>query len=221
MVALLGQPADRTQRAPLRQEPPLPPAFFARDADVVARDLLGKTLIHGPVRGRIVETEAYFGPAGSNPGLAERDNLPVRLRTALLRHGDPASHSFRGPTPRNRVMFGPPGHAYVYVLHTHHCMNISTGRNGEPQAVLLRGVEVEGPDPSMGRGPGRLTRAFSITREQYGHDMTKPPLYVAGGPPVAHIVHGPRVNVSKAVWYRLRFADPTSPSVSRGPPLTP
>lgn len=217
-------PSQRPRRtsAPtgLDLEPPLVRSFFARDADVVARELIGKILVHGNVRGRIVETEAYFGPPGSNPNLTRRDDLPWRLYKALMRAGDPASHSFPGMTQRNRVMFGPAGHAYVYVLHGHHCMNISTGLDSEPQAVLLRGTEVEGPNATIGRGPGRLTRAFGITREHYGHDMTTPPLYVADGPTVARIAHGPRVNVSKAAWYRLRFADPTSESVSRGPPLT-
>ncbi len=200
---------------------PLPREFFARDADIVARALIGKRLIYGTVQGRVVETEAYFGPAASNPDLSQRDDLTARLRAALARAGDPASHSFPGPTARNHVMFGPPGYAYVYVLHGHHCMNISTGRDGEPQAVLLRGIELTGPDPTVARGPGRLTRAFGITKAHYGHDMTAPPLFVADGPTPARLVSGPRVNVSKAAWYRLRFADPTSASVSRGPPLVP
>jgi 3-methyladenine DNA glycosylase Mpg len=82
-------------------------------------------------------------------------------------------------------------------------------------------VEVESDDPTLGRGPGRLTRAFGITREHDGHDMTTPPLFVTDGPPVLRVASGPRVNVSKAAWYPLRFADADSRAVSRGPRLSP
>ena len=126
---------------------PLPRAFFDRDTRVVARDLLGKVLVHQDGRtrraARIVETEAYHGPS------------------------DRASHARFGATPRTAVMFGPPGHAYVYrVYGLHHCMNVVTGPEGYPAAVLLRAAEpLEGclhSDPWSGEplpGPAHRERA--------------------------------------------------------------
>ena len=121
----------------------MPRAFFDRDTRVVARDLLRKVLVHQDGRtrraARIVETEAYHGPS------------------------DRASHARSGPTPRAAVMFGPPGHAYVYrVYGLHHCMNVVTGPEGFPAAVLVRAAEpLEGCLHST-RGPGNLCRALRI-----------------------------------------------------------
>jgi DNA-3-methyladenine glycosylase len=172
---------------------PLPRAFFARDADVVARDLLGRVLVHetptgGRLAARIVETEAYFGPAGANPQLRARRDMAPALRRRLAEKGDPASHSFRGPTARNRVMFEAPGHWYVYFVYgMHECANVVTGplHAPEPQAVLLRAAEpVEGVE-HMARtdlgGPARLCAAMGITRAHYGLGATKPPLYFEAG----------------------------------------
>jgi DNA-3-methyladenine glycosylase len=129
--------------------------FFARDTRRVARELLGKYLVHrlpdGALRsGRIVETEAYHGP------------------------NDRASHASRGPTPRTRIMFGPPGYAYVYLIYgMYHCLNFVTGEAGFPAAVLVRGIDrTEGFDADA-VGPGRLCRALEICRETHdGLDVT-------------------------------------------------
>src|SRR5882757_9518728 len=96
----------------------LPRSFYARSTVRVARDLLGKVIRHGPASARIVETEAYLGV------------------------GDAAAHSARGPTPRTKVIFGPPGHAYVYLIYgMHHCLNIVTKEEGHASAVLIRALE--------------------------------------------------------------------------------
>ena len=131
----------------------LPRSFFDRDTRVVARDLVGKVLVHQDGRtrraARIVETEAYHGPS------------------------DRASHARFGPTPRAAVMFGPPGHAYVYrVYGLHHCVNVVTGPEGFPAAVLVRAAEpIEGCLHST-RGPGNLCRALGIeTGRHSGLDL--------------------------------------------------
>lgn len=198
-------------------------AFFAQDADVVARDLLGATLLHrasdGRAAVRLVETEAYFGPPGAHPA------WPL---------GDPASHSHRGPTERNRAMWGPPGHAYVYLIYgANECMNVVTGREGDPQAVLLRaGEPLEGSelmrrrrgatrasgavvqDRDLARGPGNLCRALGITRAHYGADLTRGSLRLESGAPPARVATTPRVNVVGGEDAPLRFVDADSMSVS-------
>ena len=179
----------------------LPRTFYDRDTVTVARDLLGKYLVRsegGPPRvGRIVEVEAYIGP----------DDL--------------ASHSSKGMTERNRVMFGPPGHAYVYLVYgLHCCMNVVTERNGHASAVLLRAVEpvsnIEGPT----NGPGRLCRAMGIDRRLNAHDLTGDDFFIARPPspaPVA-VVRRPRIGVDYAGrWARrlLRFYIRGNPFVSK------
>lgn len=149
---------------------PLPRRFYLQPTLDVARQLLGHMLVHespeGIVAGIVVETEAYLGP------------------------DDPGSHSRMGRTKRNVAMFGPGGHAYVYVMHTHVLLNIIAGPEEVPQGVLIRALE-----PTLGielmrqrrgvqrlqelcSGPGKLTQALGITLADYGADMTKPPLYV-------------------------------------------
>ena len=207
--------------------PRLPRAFFARDADVVARDLLGRVLVHdapeGRAAARIVETEAYFGPAGRNPHLAERLDMPAALRRRLLREGDPASHSFPGVTNRNRVMYGPPGNWYVYLIYgIHECANVTTGPLDapEPQAVLLRGGEaVEGLDLVRTRrggrldlvGPGKLAQGLGVTRALYGADAVEGALGFEPGEPVERADVTPRIGVVGGEDLPLRF-------VARGPP---
>jgi DNA-3-methyladenine glycosylase len=181
-------------------------AFYARDTRAVARELLGKVLVHldGGVRraARIVETEAYHGPE------------------------DRASHARFGPTRRAAVMFGEPGRAYVYLIYGRsHCMNVVTGAPGFPAAVLLRaGEPVEGCYHST-RGPGNLCRALAIRRERDdGRDLTGDDLFVEDAPPPPErILAGRRVNVDYAgPWAERpwRYALAGSAWVSR-PPLAP
>lgn len=174
----------------------------------------------GRTAGRIVETEAYFGPPGANPTLARRR---APWAAWVRRNGDPAAHSFPGPTPRNRIMFGAPGHAYVYLVYgLNECLNVSTGEEGDPQAVLLRALEpAEGLDrmrrrrggqrqgpvdaARLARGPGNLAKAMGVRRALNGVDMTKGPLWFARGERRGAIVGGPRVGVTKAADLPLRF----------------
>ncbi len=184
----------------------LPRSFYARDTRTVARDLLGKLLVHvdGGVRrvARIVETEAYHGPS------------------------DRASHARFGPTRRAAVMFGGPGVAYVYLIYgTSHCVNVVTGPAGFPAAVLLRAAEpVEGCLHST-KGPGNLCRALAIRREHDdGRDLLGDDLFVEDAPPPAErVLSGPRVNVDHAgPWdeKHWRYALAGSPWVS-SPRLAP
>jgi len=145
---------------------PIEPLFYKRDTVSVAHDLLGKNLVRrladSLLIGRIVETEAYRGS------------------------DDPASHSFRGMTKRNEVMFGKPGKAYVYFTYgNHYCLNIVIEEEGVPAAVLIRAIEpLEGIEEmrknrgvenilEIASGPGKLTRAFQITKSENGSDVTK------------------------------------------------
>src|SRR6185369_7031385 len=136
----------------------LPRAFYDRDTRLVARELLGQWLVHhanGIERiGRIVETEAYLGPH------------------------DLAAHSARGRTARTEVMFGPPGHAYVYLIYgVHHCMNVVTEPEGKAAAVLIRALEpVQGIEGST-KGPGLLCRALAINRSHSGQDLVGDDLF--------------------------------------------
>jgi DNA-3-methyladenine glycosylase len=172
---------------------PLPRGFFARDVLDVAPDLLGREVASTAggrlVRLRLVEVEAYAGDI------------------------DPASHAFRGRTPRNAVMFGPAGHAYVYFTYgMHYCVNVVTGQPGRASAVLLRaGVVVAGEDVvrerrprsserDLVRGPARLTQALGIDRSWDGTDLCAPGsgLQLLPGEPVPpdRIATGPRVGVA-------------------------
>jgi DNA-3-methyladenine glycosylase len=155
--------------------------FYARDARTVAKALLGKALVRvdAGVRraARIVETEAYHGP------------------------DDEASHARFGPTPRAGIMFGPAGVAYVYLVYgLSHCVNVVTGEEGFPSAVLLRAAEpIEGCLHST-TGPGNLCRALAIRREAHnGLDLTGEVLFVEDAPaPRERILASPRVNVGFA-----------------------
>jgi DNA-3-methyladenine glycosylase len=179
----------------------VPPSFYRRDPATVARALLGCALVRGDRAGVIVETEAYLGPE------------------------DLASHARFGPTARTSVMFGPGGVSYVYLCYgVHEMMNIVTGKDGEPGAVLLRGLAplVGLPaDAAVGRGPGKLTRALGIHRS--GDDrvaLDGDRFFVAAWERPAAIAVGPRIGVDYAgacAERPLRFWIDGHPSVSRAP----
>jgi DNA-3-methyladenine glycosylase len=165
--------------------------FYDRDPIEVAQELLGKLLVHvvGGVErvGRIVEVEAYLGPH------------------------DLAAHSSRGLTPRTRVMFGPPGHAYVYLIYgMYHCMNVVTQPDGTASAVLLRALEPVRNVAGRTQGPGLLCRALGIDKRLNGHDLLSEDFYIAAAEPAPRIsiVRRPRIGVDYAGhWARrlLRF----------------
>lgn len=167
--------------------------FYARKTIVVAKDLLGRVLVHvdGGVRraGRIVETEAYIGPH------------------------DLACHASKGRTARTDVMFGHPGHAYVYLIYgMYHCFNVVTEREGYPSAVLVRALApIEGCIGAT-NGPGKLCRALNVTKAENRLDLTDPasPLVIEEGTPVSRrkIARGPRIGIDYAgdwVHEELRF----------------
>ena len=173
----------------------LPRSFYARDTVTVARDLLGKMLVHGRVAGRIVEVEAYLGI------------------------GDRAAHSARGVTPRTRVIFGPPGHAYVYFIYgMYECLNIVAEPDGVAGCVLIRALEPVGGVSRMrewrpgvqrvedlANGPGKLTLAMGIGRSHYGADLTRGSLTVRDGPAGFEIVTTTRIGIRQSAELPLRF----------------
>jgi DNA-3-methyladenine glycosylase len=173
-------------RTPMPAVKPLRRDFYARDTETVAPDLLGKNLVHrgmdGERIGRIVEVEAYLGPH------------------------DAASHSSRGVTPRNRVMFGPPGHAYVYLIYgIHHCVNVVTEPEGHGAAVLLRALEPVAGVDGRACGPGLLCRAMGIDRRQNGSDLCTGPLFIAESASAPFsIIRRPRIGVDYAGKWSLR-----------------
>ena len=195
--------------------PALPRRSYLQPTLRVARALLGKTLVHdtaeGRTAGRIVEVEAYRGPA------------------------DRAAHSSGGRrTPRNEVMYGPAGHAYVYFIYgMYFCMNVVCQPAGVPEAVLLRALEPlegialmrqrrslpDGPEWRLCRGPGALCRALGITRVENGVDLVHGPLRILDAPPVpaGRVVRTPRIGVGYAGAHAAlpwRFLLRGSPAVS-------
>jgi len=175
-------------------------SFFAREAAEVAHSLIGCALVHGKRMGMIVETEAYIGPE------------------------DRACHARFGPTARTSVMFGPAGRSYVYLCYgIHELFNIVTGPDGHGQAVLVRAIApIAGlpDDPTVGRGPGKVTRALAIDRRHDRRDLANGALYVAAHVTPPRIATGPRIGVDYAgTWAKrkLRFWWPGHASVSRSP----
>jgi len=179
----------------------LPRSFYDRDTILVARELLGKHLVHvtGGIErvGRIVEVEAYLGPH------------------------DLAAHSSRGLTARTRVMFGPPGHAYVYLIYgMHFCMNVVTQREGVASAVLLRALEPVKNLETSAKGPGLLCKAMHVDKRLNGHDLESDELHIVDPEDHARIVivKRPRIGVDYAKhWARrlLRFYVKGSPHISK------
>jgi DNA-3-methyladenine glycosylase len=180
----------------------LPPGFFARPVEVVARDLIGVNLAVDGVGGRIVETEAYH-PA------------------------EPASHSYSGQTPRNAAMFGPGGRAYVYRSYgLHWCLNVVCGET-LGSAVLIRALEpVAGLEAMITRrgvaeprrlasGPGKLCQALGVTRALDGAPLDEPPFALRLPEAKPSIVCGPRIGISRAVELPWRFGLANSRYLSR------
>jgi DNA-3-methyladenine glycosylase len=170
----------------------LPALDFTRPPELFARDLIGALLRVNGVGGRIVETEAY-----------DID--------------DPASHAFRGPTPRNAVMFGEPGRAYVYRSHgLHWCLNFVCGPT-PGGAVLIRALEPRwgldlmaerrgvGAAEALCSGPGKLCQALAVTLAQNGLPLTAPPFDLEPGPEPAELLIGPRIGLTKAAETPWRF----------------
>lgn len=183
---------------------PLEKGFYYQPTLELARALLGCFLIKetplGTASGIIVETEAYMGPH------------------------DRAAHSFEGRrTKRTEVMFGEPGIAYTYSLHTHCLLNVVSGEIGQPHAVLVRALEPFSGKELMAKrrpkakneiqwtnGPGKLAKALGITMADYGHPLDNPPLWISKGMHVGpkDIATGPRIgiqNTGEAVYYPWRF----------------
>lgn len=174
----------------------LPRSFYDRPTVEVARGLLGKIIVHGETSGLIVETEAYIGCH------------------------DEAAHASRGLTPRTKVIFGEPGHAYVYFIYgMYYCLNLVAEPAGSPGCVLIRALEPAGGIPIMCRrrgverlesltsGPGKLTLAMGIDLRHNGADVTRGDFTVRDtGVPLDHpIAEGPRIGIRKAVDWPLRF----------------
>ena len=177
--------------------------FFARSVHVVAPDLIGATLLFKGNGGVIVEVEAYH-------------------------HTDPAAHSFRGPTARNAVMFGPPGFAYVYRSYgIHWCLNFVCEPKGSASAVLIRALAPTQGLSVMRRrrgvaderllcsGPGRLCEALGITVAQNGSALTEPPFELLARSAEVEVAIGPRIGITKAVDHPWRYGLKGSRFVSK------
>ncbi len=190
----------------------LEPLFFQKTTLELAQALIGKLLVketnEGITAGWIVETEAYIGP------------------------NDRAAHSFNNRrTKRTEVMFGPPGFTYTYVMHTHCLVNVVSGSESSPEAILIRAVEpYVGIDlmwerrPKVNKiedltnGPGKLTKALGIVKDDYGRPLDKPPLFIAEGKTPENIRVGPRIgieNSGEAKDYPWRFWEAGNAFVSR------
>jgi DNA-3-methyladenine glycosylase len=178
-------------------------AFFSRSVHEVAPDLIGATLLVNGVGGRLVEVEAYH-------------------------HTDPAAHSYHGPTPRNAVMFGPPGFAYVYRSYgIHWCLNFVCEPKGSAAAVLIRAIEPTAGIAAMQRrrgttnerllcsGPGRLCQALGITRAQNGFALTAAPFEIFAHMGSVEIVTGPRIGITKAADLPWRYGEKGSRFLSK------
>jgi DNA-3-methyladenine glycosylase len=174
----------------------VPRGFYLEAPDLVAQKLLGKLLVRGAKVGRIVEVEAYFGES------------------------DPASHSFPGKTARNAVLFGPPGHAYVYFIYgMHYCLNVSCEPEGRAGGVLFRALEPICGLKLSASGPGRLCKAFGITRARdNGVDFTSrsSDLQIQDdGYSANDVLITPRIGITKEASRPARYLLAGNPYVSR------
>lgn len=182
-------------------------AFFDRSVHEVARDLIGCTLLYEGCGGVIVETESY-----------EAD--------------DPACHAYVGLTERTRVLFGPPGHAYVYLSYgIHSLLNAVAEPEGDAAAVLIRALEPthgveemrerrgDRPDVDLCSGPGKLTEALGIDLSANERDLTRDPFQLTRPEAPPKVVTGPRIGITKAVDRPWRFCAANSPYVSRPRPV--
>ena len=189
----MAQSRTPTNQAAPRLGKPLKRAFFARSVHEVAPDLIGATFLVNGIGGIIVEVEAYH-------------------------HSEPAAHSFRGPTPRNRVMFGPAGFSYVYRSYgIHWCVNFVCEKEGSASAVLIRALEPTHGMPLMRRrrglhdarslcsGPGKLCEALGITIAQSELPLDKPPIALHARIGKVDIVSGLRIGITKAVDLPWRY----------------
>ncbi len=189
---------------------PFPRAFYERDTATVAREVLGKVLVHrtseGLTRGKIVEVEAYY------------------------KKGDPASRASRRRTRLNEIMWWHGGLAFVYMVHANWLFNVTTEREGVPGAVLIRALEpVTGVklmhrrrrvsnERELTSGPGKLTRAMGITREHHGLDLTNARselIIVEGKVERFEVASSHRIGVSADLERKLRFYISSNPHVSK------
>jgi len=181
-------------------------SFFARSVHEVAPDLIGVTLLVDGVGGRIVEVEAYD-------------------------QEDPASHGYRGRTPRIESMFGPPGHAYVYRSYgIHWCLNLVCGAEGVPEAALIRALEpTSGIDEQRRRrrndnlralcsGPGKLCQALAVTGAHDGLPLDRPPFRLRERKEAPEIVTAPRIGITRATELSWRYLEANNPYISRARP---
>jgi len=191
----------------MRETLPLTIPFFERPAIEVARDLISCVLVHKNTAGMIVETEAYLG------------------------EHDLAAHASRGITERTKVLFGPPGRAYVYLSYgMHYCLNVVADRDGTPGCVLIRaleplcGLEImyerrnwRGPAKGLANGPGKLTQALAITPAHYGKRLDRGDLVIRAwrNKPEFHIATTPRIGITQCADWPLRFIWAGHPCVSR------
>jgi len=181
----------------LRETQQVDLSFFERPTVELARELLGTVLLHGATAGMIIECEAYLG----------LDDL--------------AAHASRGKTERTRVIFGPPGRAYVYFIYgMHECLNVVADHDGTPGCVLIRALEPcsglaemyerrhwRGPAPGLTNGPGKLTQALAITRNHYGHRLDHGDLTIRRwrNKPDFEIGVTPRIGITQCADWPLRF----------------
>jgi len=177
--------------------------FFRRSVHEVAPDLIGALLLFNGVGGRLVEVEAYH-------------------------HTEPAAHSYRGPTERNVVMFGPPGYAYVYRSYgIHWCLNFVCEPKGSASAVLIRAIEPTAGLAAMRRrrgiaderllcsGPGRVCEALGITRADNGLSLTAAPFELHARTGAVEVIAGPRIGITKAVDLPWRYGEKGSRFLSK------